>query len=394
MCVYVLYVYSGVIRESGYNMQPNNWWFGKDVPFPREGEMFRLNIAQRPYEWVLDRGGNYYCIPLGMTFVRDLASFWGVYLQRDTHRGKSCWLRRGSRFKDSNTIGHSPLQTVFQDEFMLSILPAGPCQDEELLLGLCYSQLCNLAGEKTATRPFQQRKPKACSCHFMPKASRKYGTYACLYIHVEIRMCIMNMAYCNAYHPVATFWGSWVSQCSKVLQEVLFVDTRWDMMGSNQHTPKRRHFLSWMCRWLDYSSFWCIPCTIWTVRFCWFFVLIHCGFHCGFSVITYAYWKVGRRNHSQDDWKLSSKWYGKSLHTWTSKTRPLFDDDLCDGRSVHSPRGGHYMLFADGPGVFEPHEFEARSVHGAPIAGGACGSRRRKENRLWVVPSEGWYLFM
>ena len=82
-----------------------------------------------------------------------------------------------------------------------------------------------------------------------------------------------------------------------------------------------------------------------------------------------------------------SKWYGKSLQTWTwtSKTRPLFDDDLCDGRSVHAPRGGHYMLFADGPGVFEPHEFEARSVHGVPIgpiAGGAGGSRRKNsENR-------------
>ena len=168
---------------------------------------FQVEHSIKAIRMGVGSGGNYYCIPLGMTFVRDLASFWGVYLQRDTHRGKSCWLCRGSQFKDSNTIGHSPLQPVFQDEFMLSILPAGPCQDEELLLGLCYSQLCNLAGEKTATRPFQQRKPKACSGHFIPKASRKYRKCVCLYSHIEICMCIMNIAYCNAYHPIATSLG-------------------------------------------------------------------------------------------------------------------------------------------------------------------------------------------
>lgn len=132
-----------------------------------------------------------------------------------------------------------------------------------------------------------------------------------------------------------------------------------------------------------FSLFWCIPCTIWTVRFCWFFVLIHCRY----SIITHASWKVGRRNHSQDDWKQFT-WYGKSLQTCTSKTKAPFDDDLCDdGRSVHSPCGGHYMLFPDGPGVFEPHEFEARSVHAVPNAGGAWQSRRRKTISLWVVPS-------
>ena len=113
-----------------------------------------------------------------MAFVRDFASFWGVCAQRDTQKGEGCWLCYGSQFKIYKTIGYSPLQPVFQDEFIiLSILPAGPCQDEELLLGLCYSQFRNLAGEKNATRPFQQRKPKACSCHFMPKASRKYRKY-------------------------------------------------------------------------------------------------------------------------------------------------------------------------------------------------------------------------
>lgn len=138
----------------------------------------------------------------------------------------------------------------------------------------------------------------------------------------------------------------------------------------------RGHCLSWMFFGDLTSAIFLVhsECTIWTVRFCWFFVLVHCRY----SYITNAYWKIGRRNHSQYDWKLFA-WYGKSLQTCTSKTRAPFDDDLCDdGRSVHSPCGGHYMLFPDGPGVFEPHEFEARSVHAVPTAGGAWQSSRRK----------------
>lgn len=50
-----------------------------------------------------------------------------------------------------------------------------------------------LRKKKDCYKPFQQRKPKASSCHCMPSTGNMH-VFARIYIHVEMRMCIMTIA--------------------------------------------------------------------------------------------------------------------------------------------------------------------------------------------------------
>ena len=220
-----------------------------------QGEIFRLNIAQGPYEWVLDRGA--ITVPIGMACVRDFASFEGC-----TWKG----ILTGGNVVDcameANLRTTTQLDTVHcKRSSKMSLLscpycPRGLVRMKSFCWACATLSFAILREKRLLQGHSNSGSPKPVLAILCQKQAESTGN-----MHVFSRTYIpcRNAYVYHDYGNIAKlvtllqhFFGSWVFQCPKVLQEVLFVDTRWDMMGSNRLLLFTQTLLVvFVFRWLD-----------------------------------------------------------------------------------------------------------------------------------------------